>query len=114
MKRLSSFRVGRLLAAALASAALLVAGTAASDDRGGKANWVDDIVSAVDARSGTLTAGDRILRVGERTRMTDAAGRSIRLHEIQIGQMVSYQATDRRRGDIGVLRRLRVIEGDFE
>ena len=111
--RSNTFRTARILAMVLTCAAMLIAGAATADDRG-KADWVDDIVSAVDPVSGTITVGEQLLRVEDRTRMKDAGGRSIRLHEIEVGQMVSYTLKRGGRGRDGILRRLRVIEGDFE
>jgi len=80
----------------------------------------EDVVEAVNTTRHTVMIAGKTYAVTESSRLFDAKGRRIRLHELRSsraagkGDMVEYWV--RRGGDDDQLeiRRLRVLEGDFE
>ena len=97
-----------------------VADVAARDHRSGADAGNEDVVEAVNTTRHTVMIAGTTYLVTESSRLFDAKGRRIRLRELRSsrasgeGDMVEYWV--RSGGDDGQLeiRRLRVLEGDFE
>lgn len=77
-----------------------------------------DVVTAVDTAAGTVSLGGVVYRVGERTRLLDANGRPMSMRELvaaEEGQMVEFVARkSKKRSSVLELRKLQILEGDFE
>ena len=106
---------------AIAAITLLVSTAAIAGERGDRAKaeaqMQEDFVTSVDVGSGTVTLGETTYRVADRSRLLDAEGRRMHLRELagmDEGQMVRFQLRTGREGEVAELRRLEVMEGDFE
>ena len=100
-------------AAVVALATLLLAPTALAEGRA-DANVQEDVVYAVSPGSMTITLGDVVYRVSDKTRLLDAEGRRISLSEVTLDSMVEFTAKPAKNNRPPRLRKLQVREGDFE
>jgi hypothetical protein len=79
-----------------------------------------DVVDVVNLVRSTVTIGDQTFVVSESSRLFDAKGRRIRLTELRgsqasgEGDMVEYSVRRSAKGAPAEIRRLSVVEGDFE
>ena len=76
------------------------------------------VVASIDAAAGTITLGNTTYRVGEKTKLFDVGGRPISLRELSAEGadfLVEYRARRKSSADgRRELRRLQMVEGDFE
>ncbi|MCR9094747.1 MAG: hypothetical protein NXI30_11070 [bacterium] len=100
-------------AAAVALATLLLAPVGLAQGRA-DADVQEDVVYAVSPGSMTITLGDVVYRVSDKTRLFDAEGRRISLSEVTLDSMVEFTAKPAEQNRPPRLRRLQVREGDFE
>lgn len=89
--------------------------TVAAEDRRAPAP-LEDVIGEVDTDRSTITLGDRVFAVGEGVGLFDIGGRPVSLRELAVegtGRMAEYHLSGRGAGG-GELRRLQVMDGDFE
>ncbi len=95
-------------------------GSTAQGRRGVATEVVQDVVAAVDTQAATIEIGGETFSVSERSRLFDAAGRRIALSELRAGtsgddaDMVEFRVTRASDGKRRTIRRLQVVEGDYE
>lgn len=112
-------RVG-LVGLAMLVCLLLPAVASAQGTPAGKAGATQDIVEAVDVGAGTVVLGAETFAVGTRSRLLDAGGRPIGLSALNAagagvdGDIVEYIATSKRTAGLRMIRKLQVVEGDYE
>jgi len=113
--------VRRILAASLGTLLLfftLATDAGARDKRGSEPGGLEDVVEAVDLTNRTVTIAGQKFIVSDSSRLMNERGGRIHLRELRDdrtagkGDMVEYWV---RRGDgPPEIRRLQVLEGDFE
>lgn len=113
--------VRRVLAASLGTLLLfftLATDAGARDKRGAEPGGLEDVVEAIDLTNRTVTIAGQKFVVSDSSRLLNARGGRIHLRELRDdrttgnGDMVEYWI---RRGDgPPEIRRLRILEGDFE
>ncbi len=106
-----SMNAARVAAGVLAS--LLLASSAMGEDPAAEA-LEEDVVYAVRPGAMTITLGEVVHRVTDKSRLFDAAGRRISLSEIDPGSMVEYTSRPGERDGPPHLGRLQVRDGDYE
>ena len=100
----------------IAALVLLDASFATAQGLGGAkpADVHEDVVYAVDPSAMTITLGDQVYQVTEKSRLLDATGRRTSLSTIDLDAMVEFTFRPAKKRGLPSIRKLQVRDGDYE
>jgi len=110
----NGMRGGRI--ALLATVAFVLATVAMADSHERRAAE-QDVVTSFDRVKRTVVIGAETYRLAPKATILDESGRPIRLGEVSMppeGRLVEFEVEKSGRGGTPMLRRLQLVDGDFE